>query len=357
LKSPKVSVCITTYNHERFIEEAVRSALEQKTDFPFEVVVGDDHSTDATPEILLRLREEHPERLRLIMRRKNIGSTPNFTDTYFACRGEYIALLDGDDFWSCDDKLSRQVCFLDAHPDVVLCGHRVAFIYDDDETPENLRSFLGDVSPIQKAIGGLQDALEIPAYIPTRSRVFRRAALQSFPDWYYDVVLGDWAMLVLLAQKGKLAMWDDVMAVQRIHRGGLWSGMPEEDQVAQLLRSLRHYRRVLGKPYRRYINRRLGDCHLALARWRVRRGRRREAVGLVCRGFGLHLLSGSRPHGVRQGLGTLAMALRPAPVVEPPDEKRDLTGGGQSGPPRAARTPAVLPDRSAGAGARWESQE
>src|SRR6185295_15883149 len=98
--TPTVSVCVITFNHERFIAEAIESALAQKTRLDYEIVVGDDGSTDDTPRILARLAEQHAPRLRVVRRQENLGINRNLAATLQECRGRYIALLEGDDYWT-----------------------------------------------------------------------------------------------------------------------------------------------------------------------------------------------------------------------------------------------------------------
>ncbi|MCW5971562.1 MAG: glycosyltransferase [Blastocatellales bacterium] len=113
----KVSVLLMTYNHQRFIAQAIDSALTQRTDFAYEIVIGDDFSTDATREIAIEYQQKYPERIRLVLPPQNLGFDGNliFIETLRAGRGEFVALLDGDDYWSSADKLQRQVDFLEAH--------------------------------------------------------------------------------------------------------------------------------------------------------------------------------------------------------------------------------------------------
>src|SRR5262245_39083235 len=109
----KLSVLLMTYNHAPFVEQAVRSVLSQRTTFPFDVVVAEDCSTDDTGRIVSRFETQHPGRVRVLRRGKNLGIQANFIDAYAHCRGEYVATLDGDDYWTAPDKLQRQVDFLD----------------------------------------------------------------------------------------------------------------------------------------------------------------------------------------------------------------------------------------------------
>src|SRR4051794_24115327 len=113
----KLSVLIATYNQKQYIAQAVRSALMQQTNFDFEVVVADDCSSDGTDVILRELMAENPGRLRVLFNEKNLGIHGNYRNAWFQCKGQYVALLEGDDYWTAAHKLQRQVDFLDAHPD------------------------------------------------------------------------------------------------------------------------------------------------------------------------------------------------------------------------------------------------
>src|SRR6476659_1088354 len=113
-RAVKVSVLIVTYNHEKFIETAVRSALAQEADFEFEIVIGEDCSKDGTAAVVKKLAAEFPDRIRAVCNEKNLGLHQNYRQSYFRCRGQYIALLEGDDIWTDKRKLQKQVAYLDA---------------------------------------------------------------------------------------------------------------------------------------------------------------------------------------------------------------------------------------------------
>ena len=100
LPDVKVSVAMITYNHERFIAQAIESVLMQQTDFAVELVIGEDCSTDKTRAIVCAYGERYPERIRLLLPERNQGMIPNFVATMNACQGQYIALLEGDDYWT-----------------------------------------------------------------------------------------------------------------------------------------------------------------------------------------------------------------------------------------------------------------
>lgn len=122
-QEPLVSVIVLTYNHEKYIRQALDSILMQETDFPVEILVGDDASTDGTPEILREYARGHPGVVRIFLRSENMGPTRNAYDLLMQAQGEYLAFCEGDDFWLDRDKLQTQVEFLTENPEFVGCAH------------------------------------------------------------------------------------------------------------------------------------------------------------------------------------------------------------------------------------------
>lgn len=124
----KVSVIMLTYNQENYVTQALDSVLMQKTDFPFEVLVGDDGSTDGTREILRDYAARYPDVIRLFLREENLGPTRNAYELICAARGEYLAFCEGDDFWLTEDKLAVQTAFLEEHPQFIGCSCRCLLV-------------------------------------------------------------------------------------------------------------------------------------------------------------------------------------------------------------------------------------
>ena len=125
------------YNHGPFIRAAVESVLRQQTNFPYEIIVGEDSSTDDTCAVLGELARAHPGRLHLHLHKRNIGANANFAETLAACRGKFVALLEGDDQWLGTEKLQRQVDYLQTHPACAMCFHDVLVVNEGapDQTP------------------------------------------------------------------------------------------------------------------------------------------------------------------------------------------------------------------------------
>ena len=140
---PLVSIVCDTYNHGPYIRRALDSFLSQKTEFPFEIIVHDDASSDGTADIIRAYETEHPELFRCVYRAENIYRTdPKILEHYVfpLARGKYIAICEGDDYWTSPDKLQKQVSYMEAHPECTLCVC-AAELVDPEENP------LGSVSP------------------------------------------------------------------------------------------------------------------------------------------------------------------------------------------------------------------
>ena len=113
---PLVSICCITYKHFQFAVDAIEGFLMQQTNFEFEIVIGEDASGDGTSELLQKYKALHPGKIQLHLRKRNIGMMANFIDTLSACKGKYIAVCEGDDYWIDPLKLQRQVDYIDNHP-------------------------------------------------------------------------------------------------------------------------------------------------------------------------------------------------------------------------------------------------
>jgi glycosyltransferase involved in cell wall biosynthesis len=235
---PLVSVVVPTYQHAAYIRQCLDSILMQKTSFPYEIIVGEDESTDGTREICVEYARAHPDRIRLFLRARAssvyraaaVMRSANGIWCRKSARGRFVALCEGDDYWTSVDKLEKQVDFLEANPDCTLSFHNA------------FRLEHGAVEPgqpvYQKKMQRFYDAADLlPGnFIYTASVMYRRAALpEPLPDWYYGMPYLDWPTFVLLGQKGRLAYMDDTMSVYRVHPGGVWSRLTTGQKVERTL--------------------------------------------------------------------------------------------------------------------------
>jgi glycosyltransferase involved in cell wall biosynthesis len=279
---PKVSVLIITYNHEKYIAQTVASALNQEVNFQYEILVGDDCSTDHTREILKELAIAHPERIRLFLREEKGSGLPgktNFVETLKACRGEYVALLDGDDYWTDVTKLQKQVNFLDAKPEFAVCFHNVEVAYEDQSQES------WNYCPVdQKETSTIEDLLE-RNFIATSSTVFRRSP-EALPDWFLRMKTGDWALHVLNAQRGKVGYIDEVMSVYRIHHGGYWSKQETIQNTLDEIVMFQALGKYLPRKHSAQIKSHLASLFYKLADQYNSRGEKRNALVSALRSLG-----------------------------------------------------------------------
>lgn len=269
-RAPKVSVAMVTYNHVAYITHAVESVLAQRTDFDFELLVGDDVSSDGTRELLRGLAARHPERLRLVLHRQNLGllGKRNLAALVELCRGEYLSFLDGDDFWSSPEKLQFEVDFLDAHREFSACCHDV-WTLDRDGTRRATK--LGYPEEVARVTA----ARMLTEGFPHISTIMvRRALLPRFPDWFFEVAMGDWTIGILCARQGPVAFFRDrPMSTYRLHNTSHWLGRPLLDRTRDEIFAMETFDRHLQGEGRtaiqRHINRR--EFYLVDAYYRMDR--------------------------------------------------------------------------------------
>jgi glycosyltransferase involved in cell wall biosynthesis len=244
----KVSVLVMTYNHARFIAQALDGVLGQDTRFPYEILISEDASTDGTRDIVLDYQRRYPAQTRLLLSEHNIRSNRVVARGIEAARGEYVALLDGDDYWTARDKLAQQVAFLDAHPECAVCFHNATVVHEDgSRAPWNW------TPPDQKRISTLED-IWLGNFIATCSTMFRRGLFGTLPAWYDALFpITDWPLHILNAEHGAIGYLDEVMAVYRYHSGGLYSPFSEERKLAETLKFYDTMNRNLGYRYDRLV--------------------------------------------------------------------------------------------------------
>jgi glycosyltransferase involved in cell wall biosynthesis len=215
----KVSVMLITYNHENFIAQALDSVLMQQTNFDYEIIISEDCSTDGTRDIVKEYQKTYPEKIRLLLSDHNLGSIKVFIEAYLAAQGEYVAMLDGDDYWTSPDKLQKQVDYLDTHPECSLCFHNVLVFYDDHS-----REAYYSNPPDQKEISTLED-MWTECFIETCAAMCRRDSVPDIPEWCYSIEWTDWALFILLAEQGQIGYINEAMGAYRQHSGGMYSSL------------------------------------------------------------------------------------------------------------------------------------
>ncbi len=212
-QAPVVSVWLITYNHSPFIAQAIESVLMQNTTFPFELVIGDDGSTDGTWDIVKQYAQKFPSIIKARSNKPNIGMIPNMVKTLEECQGQYIAMLEGDDYWSHSGKLQLQVDYLDTHPECSLCATAFERLKDGVLLPD---------VPKQSHIGF--DQMLVANTLGTASVLFPKHFITPQTFKYLDQYsIGDWPLWCWLLQHGDGVVLPETTAVYRINESGAWS--------------------------------------------------------------------------------------------------------------------------------------
>lgn len=213
-ENPKVSVIVITYNHETYIRKCMEGILCQKCSFPVEILVSDDASTDSTPEILKEYAMCYPEKIRLTLRKENVGATKNSYDLLMQAKGTYLAFCEGDDFWCDCNKLQLQYNFMESHPRFIGCTHKIKLV--DREGKEKKKQRLYWVS--EKRIFTIKDfrGIFLPGHV---SSLFKRNIYhleENFSIQYLaDRNIGDRTTALLYLAKGDFYQIDRVMSCYR----------------------------------------------------------------------------------------------------------------------------------------------
>jgi hypothetical protein len=218
---------MTTYNHERFVAQALQSVLDQVTTFPFELLVIEDCSTDSTRAIVQAFASRYPQRLRVVLAPTNENSNRLFAREWERCGSDYVAILDGDDYWTTQHKLQRQVELMVSHPEYVMSFHDV-LVRTEDDVPNRFAEthrFWGPETTVTIEPSKLWDRC-----IPGCAPLIARRRLPALPEWYGagkdgNWAHGDWPLFLFLSQFGEIGYIDELMGVYRVHSGGMWSGL------------------------------------------------------------------------------------------------------------------------------------
>lgn len=256
----KVSVCMITYNHGKYLEQAILGVLQQETTFRFELIIGNDCSTDTTDQIVKKLIKENPNtqcEIVYISHAKNVGSALNAESVFGRARGQYMALCEGDDFWHDNTKLQQQVDVMDKNPSATICFHAISMVNSDGHRLSEQRLAEG-IKPSFKEL--FKDN-----FIHTPSVMYRIIFDPLLLDWMRDLVVGDWITHLRHAEKGEIIYIDKVMASYRFHGGGVWSMI---DGNARKLRWIKVVEAVIENLFPQHelgLNYTKKNCLLALS--------------------------------------------------------------------------------------------
>lgn len=239
---PLVSIVCLTYNHEKFIRDAIQGFLIQKTTFPIEIIIHDDASTDRTQSIIKEYEIKYPDLFKPIYQEQNQKSKGDGIVTriaFGAAQGKYLALCEGDDYWTDPNKLQKQVDFLETNLDFILVAHPSQAIYENQAKPPEL------YNKLKKNVLRKKDI--IPSYLfQLASVMFRNEALKKI-DLYGIMV--EHSLYILLSQYGKFKVLPEVMSVYRIHSSGVSGTSTPQKAYPGQLSWIRNLKRIMGSDF------------------------------------------------------------------------------------------------------------
>jgi glycosyltransferase involved in cell wall biosynthesis len=213
MKSTKVSFVCISYNQESYIAQTLEGFVSQKTDFKFEVIIADDKSTDNTPKIIKEYAARYPDIIKPILRNKNLGPQRNFVDALQNTTGDYIALCEGDDFWTDTLKIQKQADFLDANSSYSIVFHPVRVFFENREEGDTIFPEISDTK-----LFTLNSLLK-NNYIQTNSVMYRKIDYNKLSS---EVMPFDWYLHLSHVKDGKIGFINEVMSAYRRHAGGIW---------------------------------------------------------------------------------------------------------------------------------------
>lgn len=239
---PRVSVLVITYNHEKFVRQALDSVLMQRTSFDVEVVVADDYSLDSTVEILREYEAAHPQ-IRLLPTEGHLGISKNYRRGFDACRGEFITLIEGDDYWITPRKLEVLSDFMRRHPECALGFHRTIRLDEESELvsihPEAGRGAEARFYTARQLAGG--------NFIGGLSTcIYRREVIEGLDAGLWKLKIREWPFNIVVAREGLIGYVPEVMSIYRAHSGGIWSKRPYAEKRAALMEVIEAYNEYLG---------------------------------------------------------------------------------------------------------------
>ena len=235
---PLISVCLITYNHVKYIREAIQGVLVQKIDFECEIIIADDFSTDGTTAIVLNYKEKYPDLIKLILQKKNVGATQNFIDLISTPQSKYIAYLDGDDYWTDPLKLQKQVDFMEANKNASLCYHKV--VRPGIKIDEANFLIKNDLST---------------SFIPTCSILFinKKEIVNKFINHSRGIISGDQFLFYLCSFIGEIKFMDFIGGVYNQTEHGISREIGIQSEKWDLNRILMYSRLLMIAPLKNKV--------------------------------------------------------------------------------------------------------
>lgn len=242
----KISACIITYNHEDFIRECLDGAINQIVNCEYEIIIGEDCSSDNTRQICIEYAQKYPALIKVFPRENNLGMIGNWMETIENCSGKYIALCEGDDYWTDPFKLQKQIDFLEANPAYSICFHKVKILQDGIINEDSMTAPVSETTTINDLAKG--------NYMHTCSVVYRNNLFESLPNYFKESPIGDYFLHLLNARYGAIKCIDEIMAVYRLHATSAWSSKSQKERELIWVPFLKNIKPNFDKEIQKILN-------------------------------------------------------------------------------------------------------
>ncbi len=211
-----VDVTMLVYNHEKYLVQAIEGVVNQQTNFPFRLIIGEDCSKDGSREIIKRYAEKYPEIILPVFHDKNLGANANGRHNLSLATAKYVAACEGDDYWIDNTKLQRQVDFMEAHPDFSMCFTDAKVVNETGVEQDH------PYEPLTKEVYTIEDFIMTEkVFVPTVTMLFKNILPKVYPSFYVNAVSGDIASHLLLVDNGPAGYLKGETAVYRQNMGGV----------------------------------------------------------------------------------------------------------------------------------------
>jgi glycosyltransferase involved in cell wall biosynthesis len=219
-KLPVAIIFCITYNHVNFIRDAIEGFLLQETTFPLQIFIHDDASTDGTNKIIEEYAEKHPHLFKLALQKENQFSKGNATEYFFQLlhnqHSEFIALCEGDDYWTSSKKMQKQFEMMRENQKASFCFHKTLVV--DDK-----KNSCGELGAKEKRVDHSLQELFYTNFVHTSSIFYRRSEFLGLPAILKTAPIGDWPLCILLAERGPFLSLDETMSHYRLHATSSWN--------------------------------------------------------------------------------------------------------------------------------------
>lgn len=270
IESPTISILLVTYQHVDYIEKAINSILTQETKYSYEIILGDDESTDGTREICLDYANKYPDKIRFFLHKREnnirVGGSPSILFQYaynlFSCRGKYVAMLSGDDFWTDRLKLQKQVEYLEVNPQHSMVCTNYSIVNEKNKVIRE------DGWGKEIENGSIDHLTILKDYKPkTQTTLTRCSAIpEKLPTEFFQCLNEDNFFCALVSEKNDVGYMDYVSTAYRVHSTALWSSVNETEQKKMQLNTYLNMSKVfVSKEQKKAINARIGNIRRKLS--------------------------------------------------------------------------------------------